>query len=407
MNTQITAEAITCLDMLETINSIIPENTSGELIIITDCEHMYNQIHKTWLKSGTYVRDASSTINKIKQIINTSSFDIELQLIVKYKKKFFDFNTEPEKYIMKECNKEAKRVWDEIDDKIETRNIKYHGDKVMFINNQLAEKPIRNAIRIADAMEMERQYINGKCPDSIQYIDMEARNVFNKGCTTSMLKCVYGYNAYGMRDVKINKDLTDGICPRCQSLETWDHVIRCTQIQEMKYTFIKTLHVELKKQDKKQKDTDKRKKIISDIFKYINNRQGFETHQEAIGFDNLFRGIIVNSWIGENLLQRIDHKYNRILVKQCVEFYNQCWLERCKVAHDEEVQRPRLIEWYNQICTRIQNSELYHLKRYIDVRKLNLDQVKTETIMEWIKGLLQMEKRTETYNHQDIRNWFT
>ena len=32
---------------------------------------------------------------------------------------------------------------------------------------------------------------------------------------------------------------------------------------------------------------------------------------------------------------------------------------------------------------------------------------KTETITEWIKGALKMEKRTSEYEHQDIRQWFS
>ena len=70
------AEAIACLDMLETIQSYVPEDTNGELVVIIDNEHMYNMIVNTWKKSGTFTLDSAPTIDKIKQIIQCSSFEI-------------------------------------------------------------------------------------------------------------------------------------------------------------------------------------------------------------------------------------------------------------------------------------------------------------------------------------------
>ena len=74
--------------------------------------------------------------------------------------------------------------------------------------------------------------------------------------------------------------------------------------------------------------------------------------------------------------------------------------------HQDSTQRTRLTEWYKQLYRRIEEGDSYHLKRFIENRKLNLETSKTSTIKEWIRGILNMEKITEEYQHQDIRNWF-
>ena len=86
--------------------------------------------------------------------------------------------------------------------------------------------------------------------------------------------------------------------------------------------------------------------------------------------------------------------------------YHACWIARCKIAHDKKIQKVRLIDWYHNLRERIQKGDLYHLKRYIENKKLNLTNVKMDLIREWIRGVLKMEKATKSYKHQDIRNWF-
>ena len=88
-----------------------------------------------------------------------------------------------------------------------------------------------------------------------------------------------------------------------------------------------------------------------------------------------------------------------------MNYYHNVWQKRCEELHDEKFQRQRLTDWYNQVITRIKNSEHYHLRKYADVRKLNIERSKNETIREWILDTLKMERNVRTYPHQDIRNW--
>ena len=89
-----------------------------------------------------------------------------------------------------------------------------------------------------------------KCPDAAHHVDLNARNVFYKGCSSSLLKCVYAQNMYGCRDEIINKDKINQYCPRCNEIETWEHVIQCPRNQEKNKKFILSLYKKLKKLDK-------------------------------------------------------------------------------------------------------------------------------------------------------------
>ena len=178
--------------------------------------------------------------------------------------------------------------------------------------------------------------------------------------------------------------------------------MRCPCITTEKHKFIKSLFLKLSKLDKDREDAGKIKTIVNDIFEYLKNKSNFVTNQEALGFHNVFRGIVVKNWIDNEL----DYKYNKIIIYEAVHFYYKCWLQRCEVVHEEQHQKRRLIAWYHNLVQRMKLGDKYHLKRYIENRKLNTDDANNETIRHWIRGALQMEKTTSEYRHQDIRNWF-
>ena len=206
---------------------------------------------------------------------------------------------------------------------------------------------------------------------------------------------------YGTRDELINNDKLYEYCPRCNQVESWEHVVRCSALKDKNENFIKKLYLKLKKKNKSGDDEEKIRTILQDILNYLRQNNQYQTNQRQIGFQNLFRGIVVKNWTDHNL----DYKYNKIIVYETVTHYHTCWKERCSLLHDDTIQRERLVSWHNNLCTRIQNEDKYHLKRFIENRKVNIQTAKTETIREWIRGVLKMEKITTQYHHQDIRNW--
>ena len=60
-----------------------------------------------------------------------------------------------------------------------------------------------------------------------------------------MIKCAHGYNHYGLREAMINDCVVEAQCPRCEQVETWDHVIKCRETISLRKEFVKDLVVKL------------------------------------------------------------------------------------------------------------------------------------------------------------------
>jgi len=41
-------------------------------------------------------------------------------------------------------------------------------------------------------------------------------------------------------------------------------------------------------------------------------------------------------------------KCNEVLIKECTKYYYTCWAYRNKQMHNLQVQRDRIIDWYNK-----------------------------------------------------------
>ena len=68
---------------------------------------------------------------------------------------------------------------------------------------------------------------------------------------------------------------------------------------------------------------------------------------------------------------------------KCVEYYVKCWKHRNECIHDENKQRERVIEWYKNINSRIENSEMTQLKTCVRRCKTNFQQSATDRIIRW------------------------
>ena len=159
LNGPTTAESIVCLDMLENIFSMASEEIQGEIVVIIDCKKLYNQLHGTWDNLKRYVSDSSATISRIREIVRATNVELAFQLVTGYKKKFYQFNKDPTPYLMKWCDREAKRVMQTIHNMPNETNITHYGTSTLMVNNQINDRPVRDAIRICDAMNSRLQCI--------------------------------------------------------------------------------------------------------------------------------------------------------------------------------------------------------------------------------------------------------
>ena len=94
----------------------------------------------------------------------------------------------------------------------------------------------------------------------------------------------------------------------------------------------------------------------------------------------LFRGYVVIDWEGTNFKNEKYKKLNRIIAKRCVEHYDKCWKHRNNEYHDEELQRKRLIKWYEKVKRKAENSDDRQLRTYGEKREINVNRCKNETI---------------------------
>ena len=232
-------------------------------------------------------------------------------------------------------------------------------------NGELQSRATQEVVRTIDAREKEEEHANKKYGHRKEFIDMEARNVFQTGkVTTSMIKCAHGFNHYGLREAMMNNNMVESTCPRCEKVETWDHVTKCQNTIELRKEFIKEIVIELARNKPKEVHIEEIMSFVEDILRCLENEEDeeHEMNQQCVGMQELFRGHVVIDWEGTNLKNEKYKKLNRTSVKRCVEHYDKCWKHRNKEHHDEEKQKKILIKWCDKVKIKAENSDDVQLR---------------------------------------------
>lgn len=110
----------------------------------------------------------------------------------------------------------ARKIREEINEKENNNNNKFCGSYSMQKKGIAQSRSINEVTRVIDAKVKEREYVENKFECNKDSIDAEAKNAFqNKKVTASIIKCAHGHNHYGVRNAKINNNMVDESCPRC------------------------------------------------------------------------------------------------------------------------------------------------------------------------------------------------
>ena len=81
------------------------------------------------------------------------------------------------------------------------------------------------------------------------------------------------------------------------------------------------------------------RQMIEDIQKFLQNRdEEYETNKFRVGMKYLFRDFMIRVWTSTNFNIKHYMEYNRVLIKQYIEYYRLCWEHRNKILHDLEIQ---------------------------------------------------------------------
>ena len=95
---------------------------------------------------------------------------------------------------------------------------------------------------------------------------------------------------------------------------------KCRRVEGKRDELLTKSRIKLIKVDDTNEDLLKANKIVSDTSEFLKNETSFETNQEAFGMRNVFRGIRMKSWTGNNFETNEDRKHNIIIVKESACF---------------------------------------------------------------------------------------
>ena len=153
-----------------------------------------------------------------------------------------------------------------------------------------------------------------------------------------MLKYASRYNYYGVRYALINDDMIEENCLRCNEIEMWKYVIKCTDTKKMRKEFVTELLKEIIENKDREVEIEEIFEMIKDILRYLDDKEEeeYKTNQVIIGMQQLFRGYVIKVWKGVNFNQEKYHSLNKILEKHCILYYIKCWKYRNEIYHNVE-----------------------------------------------------------------------
>ena len=129
----------------------------------------------------------------------------------------------------------------------EIENITQVAETTPIHDGYIVDKSIKMLIREIDAKICEKSYAESKIPEYSEWLDLEALNVFHEGVGSGTLKCITGFNHYGCQDDSINYGMVGNKCPRYGQEESWQYVILCKGIADLKVKYVNNLRDKLSK----------------------------------------------------------------------------------------------------------------------------------------------------------------
>ena len=272
-------------------------------------------------------------------------FKVEIKLMSGHEKGVVQYYSKLIKWLIRCCDKEAERAREDARSNNSESNIKCYGRCSTMKARIFQMRSIKEILRVIDSKKEERKQAQKKLACKVDFIDLEARNLFAAGkVTTSITKCASGFNYYGLRHAMINDNIVEATCLQCNQVKIQDYVVRCREIIELRKEFMHELLTEMLKVKDNKVCINTIIVFGEDILEYLEceeeeeeeEEEECETSQWMIRMKKLFQGCITKVWIGADMSSDKHRKLNKIAVRKCVKYYAKCWKYRNKVRNDTE-----------------------------------------------------------------------
>ena len=130
-----------------------------------------------------------------------------------------------------------------------------------------------------------------------------------------------------------------------------------------------------------------------------------ETNQQCVGMKELFRGYVIRDWMGLNFSTKKYRYVNKIIVSECVCFYDRCWKHRNEAQHDESKQKERMKRWCEKEKERGMRSNMRQIRMFVEKCKIDENRCDSDAYKRWIMNLKAIERKVEKTPENDIRGF--
>lgn len=191
-------------------------------------------------------------------------------------------------------------------------------------------------------------------------------------------------------------------CDICGEIEDWDHILRFPIARNDQSVFIAKLNLKLSK----IRDIDvERRHLIKNLEIFFSGHRNIDGTQNLIGYRNIFRGVIVRDWFGNDTSESKYCIANKILVHECVSFYCKMWLKRNDRRNSEQCRKQRLVDWLDEEVQEIGNSKYLSVTKFIRAGYDQIRKMSADAIQRWLFQLHALRKKSEKSKMTDIRTF--
>ena len=93
--------------------------------------------------------------------------------------------------------------------------------------------------------------------------------------------------------------------------------------------------------------------IVNDIMQCFRGDINYESNQKTLGIQNVLRKIVAKVQIIQSREEHEDYAHNTVIILLYAEFYSQSWKYLNETLNDEESQRKRMSNCYEDVTKEV------------------------------------------------------